>query len=676
VVICEGLLGDVIMALRTCLAGLWAAALLCGAASAQAPPKPALVTAIPASASSGPVKPGQAAHALTREDLEPWLDGLMNYALERGDVAGATIAVVKDGQPLFKKGYGYADVAKKAPVTPDTMFRIGSIGKLFTWTAVMQLVEQHKINLDRDVNDYLDFKIPPAFGKPVTMRELLQHTAGFQEEAKYIFVDGPKHLMPLDRYLKENAPARIFPPGETPAYSNYGATLAGYIVQRVSGEPYEAYVQRHVFAPLGMDHSTVYQPPPPALAGDVSQGYKLGSEPPKPYEYGNVRAAGISANSGADMARFMLAHLNDGRLGSAQILQPATAELMHRQSFQATPPLPGFALGFYHEDRNGHDVIAHEGDTNYMHSNLELVLDQHVGFFISLNSLGKDGAAGAIRNAAYNAFMDRYFPAPPLGPEPTYASAKQDGPLVAGDYQLSRRIQTSLLHFVYLMGQTKITQAPDGTLTVAGINTLGGAPKHWREIGPYLWRDTAGRDRMAAKVVDGKVQAVWFDETVPAFVLQPVPASQDKSWILPLLGVSAALLTILVLAWPIAALARRRYGGSFAYAGRRALAYRLVRVVAILDVAFVVGMVMTIISTASNEAALDGGSDGAFRFFQLLGLLGLAGLVVGPWNLAEVWRNKTSSWWAKLTAILVTIAFFAISYLGFAIHLLTTSVKY
>ena len=664
------------MALRTCLAGLGAALLLGGAAFAQASPKPSLVTPMPAGMASGPAKPGGAPHALTREDLEPWLDGAMTYALQRGDVAGATVAVVKDGQPLLVKGYGYADVARKTPVTPDTLFRIGSIGKLFTWTAVMQLVEQHRIDLDRDVNDYLDFKIPPAFGKPITMRELMQHTPGFQDEAKFIFVDSPKHLMPLDRFLKENLPARIFPPGEVPAYSNYGATLAGYIVQRVSGEPYEAYIQRHVFAPLGMDHSTVYQPPPGALAGEVSQGYKLGSEPPKPYEYGNVRAAGISANSGADMARFMLAHLNDGRLGSAQILQPATAELMHRQSFQATPPLPGFALGFYHEDRNGHDVIAHEGDTNYMHSNLELVLDRHVGFFISLNSLGKEGAAGAIRNAAYNEFMDRYYPAPPTGPEPTLASAKQDGALLAGAYRMSRRIQTSVLSFVYLLGQAKITEAPDGTLTVAGIDTLGGAPKHWREVGPDLWRDTVGHDRMAAKVVDGKVRAVWFDETVPAFVLQPVPASQNKAWILPLLGASVALLAIVALSWPIAAFVRRRYGRSFVHAGRRAIAYRLVRIVALLDVVFVVGMVATLISTASNEAALDGGSDGILRLFQLIGLLGLAGLGVGPWNLVEVWRQKGSGWWARLTAALVTLAFFSVSYLAFALHLLTASLKY
>ena len=667
------------MGVRSAIKGVLVAAALTGAALAQVPTMQGpLAPAIQPSPSgaSGPAKPAPT-HALTREDLDPWLDGVMTYALQRGDVAGGVVVVVKDGQPLLEKGYGYADVAKKTTVSPETtLFRIGSAGKLFTWTAVMQLVEQHRIDLDADVNQYLDFKIPPAFGKPITMRNLMQHTPGFEDHAKFIFVDSPKHLLPLDTFLKQNIPARIFPPGEVPAYSNYGASLAGYIVQRVSGEPYEAYIQRHIFAPLGMEHSTVYQPPPPALAGEVSEGYSLASQAPKPFEYGNVRPAGVSANSGADMGRFMLAHLNDARLGSAQILQPATAELMHRQSFQLIPPLPGFALGFYHEDRNGHDVIAHEGDTNFQHSNLELVLDQHVGVFISVNSLGRDAAGKEIRNTVYNDFMNRYFPAPATGPEPTPPSAKQDGALLVGDYEVSRRIQTTILSFGYLMGQNKITQAADGTISVEGIVDSGGATKHWREIAPFVWRDTAGHDRLAAKVVNGKVEAVWVDEQVPAFVLQPVPSSRNKDWILPLLGASVATLAILALSWPLAAFIRWRYGRSFQLGGRRGVAYRLVRLVAALDAVFVLGMVTTIISTLSRTDSLTGATDPVFRVFQLLGLLGLTGVVIGPWNLAAVCGDKASSYWAKLTAVLVTLAFCSVSYLGFAVHFFTASLNY
>jgi CubicO group peptidase (beta-lactamase class C family) len=643
-----------------------------GIAVAQAPAVPNPVT--PASTIPQPL---HAANPLTRENLEPWLDGIVPYALQRGDVAGAVVVVVKDGQVLLQKGYGYADVATKTPVSPDgTLFRTGSVGKLFTWTAVMQLVEQHKIELDRDVNDYLDFKIPPAFDKPITLRELMQHTAGFEEHAKHLFVDETRYQLSIEQYLKQSIPARIYPPGEVPAYSNYGATLAGYIVQRVSGEPYSQYIQRHIFAPSGMDHSSMQQPLPLDLAADMSQGYRLGSGLPQKFEIANVSPAGGGSNSGADMGRFMLAHLNNGQLGSAQILQPATAELMHRQSFQATPPLPGFALGFYHEDRNGHDVIAHEGDTNFFHSNLELLLDEHVGFFIGVNSLGKEGAGGVIRNAVFNNFADRYFPAPSAEPEPTLASAKRDGALLAGDYQLSRRVQTDLLDFIYLIGQTKIVMAPDDTLTVSGTTTIGGTTKRWREVAPFVWRDIDGHDRMAASVKDGVVKAVWFDETVPAFVLQRVPRAHDKNWILPLLGVALAILLIAALSWPLSAIARRRRGGTFAHGGSRAWSYRPVRVVAIANLVFVVGMVTTIIYTASKTTALDGTHDWIFRLFQAFGAVGLLGVIIGPWNLVEIWRDRPASWWARTMGVGLATALIATSVLGLMLHLLTISLNY
>ena len=621
--------------------------------------------------------PPSGAHALTREDLEPWLDGIMPYALQRGDVAGAVVVVVKDGKVLLQKGYGYSDVAAKTPVLPDlTLFRTGSIGKLFTWTAVMQLVEQHKLDLDRDVNDYLDFKIPAKFGKPITLRNLLQHTAGFEDHGKYGFVGNTRDQISIGNYLKHNMPARLFAPGEYPAYSNYGATLAGYIVQRVSGEPYAQYIQRHIFAPLGMDHSSLQQPLPPNLARNMSKGYRVASGQPEKFELVNIAPAGGGSNTGADMARFMLAHLNNGKLGAAEILQSRTAELMHRQSFQATPPLPGFALGFYHEDRNGHNIIAHEGDTNLFHSDLELFLDDGVGFFVAVNSLGKDGSGGVVRSAVFNNFADRYFPAPPAGPEPTVGSAKHDGALLAGNYQFTRRIQNTLLDIVYLLGQSKISMAADGTLTVSGIQTIGGATKRWREVGPFLWRDIDGHDRMAARVENGVVKAVWFDETVPAFVLQPVPALHDKSWIIPLLSVSLIVLLLAALSWPVSAVVRRRYGREFHYVGSRARAYRLVRVAALASLVFVVGMVSTVLSMVSTALFLDGSNDWVFRVFQVFGLISLIGIIVGPWNLLQVWRDRTSTRWAKAGNAALAAALIVVPVLAIALHLLTASLNY
>ncbi len=239
-----------------------AAALIAAPLMAQQP------AAVPAPAAAS------APATLTATDAEAWLDGYMPYALKRGGVAGAVVVVVKDGQVLVEKGYGVSDTKTGAPVDPKkTLFRPGSVSKLFTWTAVMQQVEAGKIDLDADVNKYLDFKIPPRDGKPVTMRNIMTHTTGFEETSKGLIVLEPKNLPTLEHELKKWVPTRVFAPGTTPAYSNYGAALAGYIVQRVSGEDFDAYVENHIFKPLGMANATFRQPLPASLAPQMSKGY-------------------------------------------------------------------------------------------------------------------------------------------------------------------------------------------------------------------------------------------------------------------------------------------------------------------------------------------------------------------------------------------------------------------
>src|SRR6185437_11782173 len=188
----------------------------------------------------------EAAHELTAADEQAWLDGLMTYGLKNGDIAGAVVSVVKDGKVLFESGYGYADVEKKIPMdAQQVMTRIGSTSKLFTWTAVMQLVGQGKLDLQRNVDDYLDFKVSPPGGKPITLIDLMNHRGGFEEGLKDLFTLDPHNLESTETYLKQHPRPLLFAPGTVPAYSNYGTALAGYIVQRVSGEPYERYIANH-----------------------------------------------------------------------------------------------------------------------------------------------------------------------------------------------------------------------------------------------------------------------------------------------------------------------------------------------------------------------------------------------------------------------------------------------
>ncbi len=532
-----------------------------------------------------PAAPPAGGHALTAEDVGAYFDGLLPDAISRADIAGAIIVVVKDGQPLFERGYGLADIKARRPIDPETtMFRPGSISKTFTWTAVMQQVEAGKIDLDADVNRYLDFKIPAYDGKPVTMRNLMTHSAGFSDAAKDLIVKDPKRLKSLETLMKTAIPPRIFPPGTTPAYSNYGASLAGYIVQRVSGEPFADYVAKHIFAPLGMTHSTFDQPLPAAFSADMATGYRVASQPAGPYELVGESPAGALATSGSDMGRFMIAHLQDGEYLGQRILSAKTAETMHSPQFAPVPSLPGMALGFYQEPGNGHRVIAHAGDLNHFHSDMHLYLDDHVGLYVSFNSAGSMGAAHNIRATIFKGFTDRYFPAEPVAELPTWKDAKADGKTLAGHYVDSRRSDSGWLRVAnFLLGQAKVTADAKGVVTVSSYRGVNNQPKHWREVGPFQYQEVGGVSRMAAVVQDGKVIRIMTDDQPPVLSLQPVSGAMSATWNVPLFYLTLCILTVAVVTWPLAAIIRGRYGHSFELGGRAATLYRLTRAVCVVD---------------------------------------------------------------------------------------------
>src|SRR5438034_7789113 len=297
-------------------------------------PPPAQVPAVAPQPSPAP--------QLTKADFETFLDALIPSQLRNRNIASAVVSVVKDCQVLFQKGYGYADVEEKKPVLPDqTLFRPGSISKLFTATAVMQLVEQGKLDLDRDVNDYLDFPIPKTYPEPVTLRQLLTHTGGFEETLKNLFVAHESDIKPLRTYLVDEMPARIFPPGKIPSYSNYGFTLAGYIVERVSGEKFERYIDNHILKPLRMTNSTFDQPLPPELAAQMSKGYLNAAKKPRDFEFVQAAPAGSLSTTAADMTRFMLAFLQDGSVDGVAILKPETVRQMETRQFELHPMISG-----------------------------------------------------------------------------------------------------------------------------------------------------------------------------------------------------------------------------------------------------------------------------------------------------------------------------------------------
>jgi CubicO group peptidase (beta-lactamase class C family) len=631
------------------------------AKSTQVPSPP--ITAAPTAAAGTP--------ELTATDVNAWLDGFMPYAIARGDIPGAVVVVVKDGQVIAEKGYGYSNVAKKTKVDPKaTLFRPGSISKLFTWTALMQQVEQGKVDLNADVNTYIDFKIPPYKGKPVTVLNLMTHTPGFEEAVKNLITLGPKEV-PFDKLLKDWVPTRIYAPGTTPAYSNYGASLAGYIVQRTSGEPFNDYLEHHIFGPLGMQHSTFRQPLPTNLAPLMAEGYIPGKDKPKGFEFVNASPAGALSATGDDMAKFMIAHLANGQ----GILQPQTAQLMHSRANSPFSAGDGMAHGFYETNINGLHVIAHGGDTEAFHSDLHLFLDKGVGIFVSFNSPGKDGTAGPLREALFTDFADRYFPEPANAVKVDPANAKEDAKKLTGIYSTTRTARSNFLSALDLLGQVKVGVDKDGNPLIADAKDLGGQPRKWVHVGPMTWRDANGHDLLTANVADGKATRFSYGEIAPIIDFDRTPGYRSSGWILPLLYCSLAILLITALLWPTRTLVRRKYKAEFGLEKRELLAYRSSRIAAILIFALLIGWLVaaqTMLGDLANQATFNS----ILILLELLSIIiFIGGFAVMLWYAYTAWRSGWR-WPGKVWSILLVIAAGTVLYIGLVFKLISLTTNY
>ena len=598
---------------------------------------------------SVPTKNGE----MTAADIEAFLDGIVPVLMAQEDVAGMTFSVVKDGKILFAKGYGYADVAAKKPVIADkTLFRPGSISKLFTWTAVMQLQEQGKLDLDKDINEYLDFQIPEAFGKPITLKDIMTHTAGFEEQIKDLF--GGEQSPNLGDYVKNHIPNRIFPPGKVPAYSNYATALAGYIVERVSGQNYDDYIEQHIFQPLQMNSSSFRQPLPENLAANMSNAYILASDEPKPFEIIGPFPAGSLSSTATDMANFMIAHLQNGKFGDAQILKPETAELMHSRLFAMDDKANGMAHGFYEESRNGHRIIGHAGDTVSFHSDLHLIPDANIGFFVSQNSVGN---AAPLRTVIWDAFINRYFPIDSKQ-LPTFDNAKEEAQKVVGAYLGSRRPEGSLFRIMGLLSQMNVSANEDGTISVDALKDFNGKPKRWQAVAPMTFRDVGGEDLLIFKPDEnGRMQIVV---PYPFMTFTRVGFTDNAKLILPAVGISLFIMFLTLVLWFVSWLVRRHYGSRLELTTREKQLRYLVRAIFAVDLIFIIGLFAIITYMSSHYDFFSDRGNFWVRIVQVIGVIGIIGTPIVLYNAVHALISKRYRIWGKLQATI-----FALACLGF-----------
>jgi CubicO group peptidase (beta-lactamase class C family) len=410
-----------------------------------------------------------AAQAEVLPGLGAFVDGYVRGGMADEDSPSGTVAVAVDGEVVLARGYGYQDLEGRVPVNAETtLFRPGSVSKLFTWVAVMQQVEQGRLDLDTDVNTYLKtFQIDDTWpGQPVTLRHIMTHTAGFEDGGiGYLIIDDPDRIMPLADAMARYQPYRVNPPGAQTAYSNYATSLAGLIVANVSGLSFNDYVQQNIFDVLGMENASFEEPLPEPLASNMAGTYALeaGSYVDKPYEIiSNFGPAGALAATATDMLKFGLAVLNGGEYNGGRILRAESVDEMLRKQFSHDPRMPGMGLGFYQTEVNGIPLVGHGGDTTAFHSELVIDRSNRLVFFVSFAAAG----GSPVRTGFKQAFYDEYFPVDKSVPRAPEDFAERVGKY-AGTYKFWRGNFSTIEKAFGLQSVVGVAPGPDNSLLLS-----------------------------------------------------------------------------------------------------------------------------------------------------------------------------------------------------------------
>jgi CubicO group peptidase (beta-lactamase class C family) len=485
--------------------------------------------------------PGATARGLgPPAELQALVDSLMASEMAKHHIPGGVLVAVQGTEVRFARGYGFADLEHRTPVDPErTIFRVASVSKLVTATAVMQLVERGQLSLDADVNQYLKrFQIAPAYGAPVTLRQLLTHTGGFDDRNIDRKSLSGTETEPLGDYLARRMPARIQPPGRYLSYSNHGMALVGFVVEEVSGRPFAQFVHDHLFTPLGMKYSSFAAPAVPA---DLAQGYD-DSDPPRPVPADFVKTvpASMMTTTGADMARFAIAHLNGGSLGAERILDGRLIQETHRRQFTQDSMLPGIGLGFWERFQNGERALWHDGDGAGFASLLYLLPEHDTGLFLVFNGEG----GNAAREAILKALLDRYFPdqRPAVTPVP-FAGAAAEARRCAGLYVHNRYGHLGIERLVSLMNQIELR--PDSGSTLEGLGD------RYVAIAPLRFQRAHGRGLLVFEAdARGRVVRMFTGGSI-ARVHERLPWHELVRVQLGVVAAIAAVFVTTVMLWPL-----------------------------------------------------------------------------------------------------------------------------
>jgi CubicO group peptidase (beta-lactamase class C family) len=501
-------------------------------------------------------------------ELEAFLDAFIGEQMEEKHVPGVAFVLVRDGEILLSKGYGYANVENRIPVDPErTIFRWGSVGKSFTAVAVMQLVEQGRLDLHADVNRYLpNFQLPGTFAQPVTLAHLLTHTAGLDDIEIGYSARTPSELLPLQEFLADRVLARVRPPGEVHSYCNICFDLAGYVVEVGSGTPFAQYVEQHIFQPLGMDHTTFLRPLPPSLAADQATSYAYHDGVFEPVPWRSQRStpgpAGTVSGPVVEMAAFMIALLQGGSYQDHQILQSDSVRLVLQQNFAHHPKLPGLAYGFEEQFVGGLRLVGKGGDDMAYSSQMILYPEDNLGFFVVYNA-----AESTLREDLTCAFFEWYYLQPAQPAAGALSLPQEELQRFEGFYRYTRYSQTTLTKLNGLPFGFAIGANDDGSLSLSypGLGEVA----RYVPVEPLVFRRGSGGPLsiLGMEIDLGELLVFREDESgqipyafVPFFSL----ALEKLAWYertdvqVILLAVMLAVFLSVVVFWPLSWLVRRR----------------------------------------------------------------------------------------------------------------------
>ncbi|MFL6530724.1 MAG: serine hydrolase domain-containing protein, partial [Chthoniobacterales bacterium] len=438
-------------------------------------------------------------------------------------------------------------------------------------------------------------------------------------------------------------------------------------------QPVEEYIGKHILVPLKMTSSTFEQPPPGALAAQVSLGYTTPEKGPKPFELCSPVPAGALSTTATDMSRFMLALLNGGTLDDATIIRPETLAQMQSRQFELDSNLHAMGLGFMEYTRNGHTMWGHGGDTIVFHSDLFLIPDAHVGVYISYNSAGAQPGSG--RGEVLRAFMTRYFPEVELSPRTKLTDTVAHGREVAGVYEVSRKSETNPLKIGALLGQMSVSSDRDGVIMIEGAKNARGLTKRWREVAPYFYDEIDGPGHVAfRRDQNGHVTDLLPD--TPIDIGQRVSGLKSKTVLMPLIGGSLAFMALTLLFWPVAAFIRRHYDRVLWPDRMGRVLHVLARIVCLILIAMLATFGLPLARVGEDVGYLGEKIDPWLHATHVLGWVGSLGLLISLAAAVRAWRTSGVGWWARVHSTLLAIA--ALTFVAFAwrYHLLSASLKF